>query len=89
MFSLPPSKVKSVVSKMIYQESLLAHLDAADEFIIIDGSSSNTRVDYLVGYLADKAVVFADANDKLVEAKNLATGGFPEQKRTHGPRKAK
>ena len=89
MFSLPSSKVKSVVSKMIHQESLLAHLDAADEFIIIDGSSSNTRVDYLVGYLADKAVVFADANDKLVEAKNLATGGFPEQKRTHGPRKAK
>ena len=85
MFSLPASKVKSTVSKMIYQDSLCAHLDASDEYILIDGASSNTRIDYLVGYLADKAAVFADANDKLVEAKNLASGGS-DQKRTHGQR---
>ena len=67
---------------MIYQDSLCAHLDAGDDYDLIDGASSNTRIDYLVGYLADKAAVFADANDKLVEAKNMAAGG-PDQKR-HG-----
>lgn len=76
MFSLSNSRVKTLISKMISQDHLVATFDANDEFILLDSSSTtaNTRLEYLLNYFADKSSVFADANDKLVEAKNLASG---------------
>ncbi|KAJ3336372.1 Translation initiation factor 3 subunit c [Kappamyces sp. JEL0680] len=92
MFSLPSPKVKNLIAKMIYQEQLVASLDAAEEFVILDHSSTGTnitRMEYLAGFFADKIAVFADANDKLVEAKNVATGNTDPTRRTGPGRKEK
>ena len=77
MFQLSQSKVKNIIAKMIFHEELLASLDAKEETVILDRhapGSNMTKMEYLATYYAEKISILADANDKLVEAKNLAAG---------------
>jgi hypothetical protein len=77
MFQLKESKVKNLVAKMIFHEELLASLDSKEENVILDRQapgSNMTKMEYLSSYYAEKISILADANDKLVEAKNLAAG---------------
>ncbi len=74
MFSLPVPKVRNVISKMIYQEELLASLDASEEFVLLDHSAAGTNItkmEHLSGFFADKLFVLADANEKMQEAKKF------------------
>lgn len=89
MFDLSQSKVKNIISKMIYQEHLLASLDGSQQNVILNRQSTHasnvTKMEHLAGYYSEKISILSDANDKLIEAKNQAAGVVDQASR-RGPK---
>jgi hypothetical protein len=62
LFQLTEDKVKSIVSGMIYQESLAASIDFSTNTVILNKSVHGSTVDLLAAQYADKLSIFVESN---------------------------
>lgn len=69
MFELPVSTVRSIVSRMIWNDELAASLDRSDAMIIFRRMELN-RVQQLSLALADRASAMLEQNEWLLDAKS-------------------
>lgn len=72
MFELPPNAVHSLVSKMIINEELHASWDQPTQSIIMQRAEP-TKLQYLALQFAEKAAVFVENNERLLDNR---TGGY-------------
>ncbi|KAJ3276966.1 Translation initiation factor 3 subunit c [Terramyces sp. JEL0728] len=81
MFRLDEKKTTSVVSKLIVNEQLQAHIDPKLKSIHLNRSVPgvcSTRLEHLSSHYAEKISTLVDANEKVLESK---TGGEDKIKR--------
>jgi len=77
-FSLPLRSVSSIVSKMIWSEELSASLDQAGGFIIFHRTEVS-RQQQLALTIAEKVSAMAEQNEKALDAKMGASGGWGDR----------
>lgn len=75
LFELPESKVSAVVSKMIFNEELVAGLDQVSNSIIFTKGVQLTKLQELALSLADKTVQMSERNERLAQHSNNSYNG--------------
>lgn len=68
MFEISEDLVKSIVSKMIYDESLSASIDFDQNKVLLNKSVHGSKVDLLAAQYAEKISILVDANEKLLDS---------------------
>ncbi|CAG8491692.1 19560_t:CDS:2, partial [Racocetra fulgida] len=80
MFSLPTNSVTAIISKMIWNEELVASLDQVDSVVVLHRVEP-TKVQQLALMFAEKAASFVEANEKTLELKQQAGQNQRDQQR--------
>ncbi|KAJ3261683.1 Translation initiation factor 3 subunit c [Boothiomyces macroporosus] len=84
MFRLDEQKTTSVVSKLIVNEQLQAHIDPKSKSIHLSRSAPgicSTRLEYLSSHFAEKISILVDANEKVLESKTGTDEKFKKPNR--------
>ncbi|CAG8776090.1 9813_t:CDS:10 [Gigaspora margarita] len=83
MFSLPINAVTAIISKMIWNEELVASLDQVDNVVVLHRVEP-TKVQQLALMFAEKAASFVEANERTLELKQAAGQNQRDQQRQKG-----
>ncbi|CAG8679186.1 24022_t:CDS:10 [Dentiscutata erythropus] len=83
MFSLPINAVTAIISKMIWNEELVASLDQVDNVVVLHRVEP-TKVQQLALSFAEKAASFVEANERTLELKQAAGQNQRDQQRQKG-----
>ncbi|CAG8502294.1 23130_t:CDS:2 [Cetraspora pellucida] len=83
MFSLPTNAVTAIISKMIWNEELVASLDQVNNVVVLHRVEP-TKVQQLALMFAEKAASFVEANEKTLELKQTTGQNQRDQQRQKG-----